>query len=210
MSLVSTRSVWDWAEQLAAKYSEPFDLVLREILVAVERRELSARNPEDPDETWRILLPVMVDHIDRDRRGNKDPEPVLGPGILGIAGSILIDATELDRWLTARGIKWSDPFSTPAAASPAASSTKGANNQVHPVPEWTAGYRTNKAGAAEEACRQWIAGLNERPTNKEAAFDQARAAVKEIGPLTGKAFERAWASTAPAEWRRGGRRKQLR
>jgi hypothetical protein len=69
------------------------------------------------------------------------------------------------------------------------------------------GTRTNRAAAAEQMCRQWIAELKERPI-KDAAFVQAQAAVKEIGRLSRKAFERAWANSAPANWKRGGRRKK--
>jgi hypothetical protein len=113
MSLVSTRSAWDWAAKLAGECDEPFDLVLREILAAVDRRDLSARNPDDLTETWRILLPVMIERIDRDRRGYIDPEPVLGPGILGPAHSIIINTADLERWLSARGI---ERRSAPASA----------------------------------------------------------------------------------------------
>jgi hypothetical protein len=116
MSLISARSAWDWAAKLGAEYDEPFDLVLRDILAAVDHRDVSARNPDDPVESWRILLPVMIEHIDRDRRGLIDPEPLLGPGILVMARSILIDSPELGRWLTARGIERRDP---PVGSQPA-------------------------------------------------------------------------------------------
>jgi hypothetical protein len=115
MLLISARSAWYWAAKLAAQYGEPFDLVLREILAAVDRRDVSARNPDDLAETWRILLPVMIEHIDRDRRGHIDPEPVLGPGILGIARSIIIDTADLERWLSARGLEQRD---APASVKP--------------------------------------------------------------------------------------------
>ncbi len=113
MSLVSAPSAWDWAARLAGECDEPFDLVLREILAAVDRRDLSVRHPEDLTETWQILLPVMIERIDRDRRGYIDPEPVLGPGILAPAHSIIINAADLERWLSARGI---EPRSAPASA----------------------------------------------------------------------------------------------
>jgi hypothetical protein len=115
MSLISARSAWDWAVRLATEYDEPFDLVLREILVAVDRRDVPARNPDDIDETWRILLPVMIKHIDRDRQGHIDPVPVLGPGVLGIARSIVIDTADLEGWLSARAI---ERRNAPASAKP--------------------------------------------------------------------------------------------
>lgn len=69
------------------------------------------------------------------------------------------------------------------------------------------GTRTNKAEAAEEACRQWLGSLSKRPASKDAAFAQAQAAVKEIGPLSRKAFDREWATSVPAGWKHAGRRK---
>src|SRR5208282_1417879 len=102
MSLISARSAWDWAKKLAAESDEAFELVLREILAAVDRRDVSALNPSDPAEHWRPLLPVMIDHIDRNRRGQIDPEPVLGPGILVMARWIDIDTAELELWLSTR------------------------------------------------------------------------------------------------------------
>ena len=70
------------------------------------------------------------------------------------------------------------------------------------------GVRTNKAAAAEEACEEWIAGLSEQPENKDAAFEDAEKNVAPIGPLSRKAFERAWDKRARPEWKRPGRRKQ--
>jgi hypothetical protein len=117
MSLISARSAWDWAEKLAAESDEAFEFVLREILAAVDRRDVSAVNPSDPAEhtRWRLLLPVMIDRIDRNRRGHIDPEPVFGPGILGIARSLDIDTAELERWLSTRGI---ERRSAPTAPQP--------------------------------------------------------------------------------------------
>jgi len=71
----------------------------------------------------------------------------------------------------------------------------------------SAGIRTNRAAAAEDACRGWIEELKARPIKNE-AFVQAQAAVKEIGLLSRKAFERAWANSAPADWKHGGRRRK--
>jgi hypothetical protein len=70
------------------------------------------------------------------------------------------------------------------------------------------GVRTNKDEAAETACEEWIAGLKERPANKNEAFEGAKAAVKKIGSLSRKAFERAWAGKAKPGWKIAGRRKK--
>jgi hypothetical protein len=69
----------------------------------------------------------------------------------------------------------------------------------------TPGTRTNKAEAAEEACRRWITGLKERPAKKDAAFEAAKDAVASIGPLSRKAFDRAWGTAAPGAWKKAGR-----
>jgi hypothetical protein len=68
------------------------------------------------------------------------------------------------------------------------------------------GTRTNRAAANERACGEWLAGLTERPKSKDAAF---QAAVIQIGPLSRKAFDRAWASNVPPEWKHAGRRKRV-
>jgi hypothetical protein len=73
------------------------------------------------------------------------------------------------------------------------------------APLLTPGTRTNKAEAAEEACRRWIAGLKERPAKKDAAFEAAKDAVASIRPLSRKAFDRAWAAAAPGVWKKAGR-----
>jgi hypothetical protein len=93
-----------------------------------------------------------------------------------------------------------------------------AGEQVSPLePEETtapasprSGVRTNRAAAAEKACGQWIARLKERPPNIDTAFKAAKAAMASVGTLSRKAFDRAWASAARAEWKRGGRRKKAR
>jgi len=248
MSLISARTAWDWAKKLADEYSEPFDLILREILAAADRRDLSALNPDDPAETWRIALPVMIEHIDRHRRGHIDPEPVLGPGILGIARSIVIDTAELERWLFGRGIEcrtapasarlsdggrsdnaaepahmarsslgkptgdWDEPQAVTAV--PAIAAYAGPEFPAHGRGHGTdspaitpSGIRTATEEKAEAACGEWIAGLTERPRNKETAFADAKAALASVGELSFKAFERAWANRARPEWKRPGRRK---
>lgn len=79
---------------------------------------------------------------------------------------------------------------------------------VDPVPWHPIGARTNNAEKAELACGEWLAGLAERPENKEAAFEAAKAAVAKTGPLSRKAFDRAWANNIPSEWKRPGQRKK--
>jgi hypothetical protein len=70
------------------------------------------------------------------------------------------------------------------------------------------GIRTVSDETAEGACGEWIAGLPERPRNKETAFADAKDAVANIGTLSYKAFERAWATNARDDWKKPGRRKE--
>jgi hypothetical protein len=76
---------------------------------------------------------------------------------------------------------------------------------VHTTPS---GIRTNRAQQAERECEDWIGKLTSRPENKGIAFRQAVAAVSTFGDLSQKAFDRAWANTAPPEWKTAGRRKR--
>jgi hypothetical protein len=76
-----------------------------------------------------------------------------------------------------------------------------------PKPSTPSGIRTTTAEKAEAACGAWIAALAERPKNKPTAFEQAKAEVAHIGPLSERAFERAWAARAPTWWKQAGRRK---
>ena len=71
-------------------------------------------------------------------------------------------------------------------------------------PPTPAGFRTTNAVAVEDACREHIAALSERPQNKETAFAEAREAVKSSGHLSRKAFERAWRDKVPSAWRKAG------
>jgi hypothetical protein len=73
----------------------------------------------------------------------------------------------------------------------------------------TAGIRTNRAANAETACREYLSGLeqNQRPENKDAAFVTAKEAAANIGPLSRKAFERAWQASVPPGWHTAGRRR---
>jgi hypothetical protein len=74
----------------------------------------------------------------------------------------------------------------------------------------TAGTRTNKAAAAERACEEWVRRLQQRPKNKDTAFEAAAIAVAANGPLSRKAFENAWRNGAPTEWKEAGARKGAR
>jgi hypothetical protein len=72
------------------------------------------------------------------------------------------------------------------------------------------GIRMTSDEKVETACGEWIAGLTERPRNKDTAFADAKAAVAHIGALSFKAFERIWANRAPGDWKKPGRpKKQL-
>jgi hypothetical protein len=69
------------------------------------------------------------------------------------------------------------------------------------------GFRTTKEAGAEAACVEWLGRLSAPPGNKETTFSAARTAVADFGCLARKAFDRAWAQAAPAEWKRPGRRR---
>jgi hypothetical protein len=103
---------------------------------------------------------------------------------------VRFDRAEVERWLASAATQ-----SEPAA--------EASETQASP-----SGIRTNKAEAAEEACRQWILQLADRPANKDAAFETAKKAVESIGTLSRKAFERAWTVEAPAKWKRPGVRRK--
>jgi hypothetical protein len=69
------------------------------------------------------------------------------------------------------------------------------------------GIRTTTDENVETACGDWLESLSPQPRNKEAAFEAAKAAVKHIGVLSRKGFDRQWANRAPAGWKQAGRRK---
>ena len=131
---ISARSARDRAEKLAAEYGEPFDLVLREILAAVDRRDLSAHHPDDPAETWRSALPAMIDHIDRHQKGQADSDRALGPGILIFARWIAIDGDEMERWLATRGVVV-QPASAEAAILKSGAPSKRRRSKPGPEPK---------------------------------------------------------------------------
>jgi hypothetical protein len=102
---------------------------------------------------------------------------------------VRFDRADIERWLAAATDRESASVAEPEAG-------------VTPT-----GIRTNRAAAAEEACRQWLSRLKERPANKDAAFETAKTAAAETGPLSRRAFERAWAAAAPVAWKEAGRRR---
>lgn len=60
---------------------------------------------------------------------------------------------------------------------------------------------------AEKACEEWIgkkAASGWKPTNKDQAFKEARAVCGDA--LSRRSFEHAWASAAPHEWKKPGRK----
>ena len=77
------------------------------------------------------------------------------------------------------------------------------------APKPTSGTHTNRAADAEKAAGRMLTGLKERPKNKDEAFNQIRDAVQHTGPLSRKAFDRAWAGSVSVNWKRGGRRKKI-
>jgi hypothetical protein len=103
---------------------------------------------------------------------------------------VRFDRADIERWLA---LAATDQQSA-SVAEPEASATPS-------------GIRTNRAAAAEEACQQWLSTVKERPANKEAAFEAAKDAVAKTGPLSRKAFERAWAAGARVAWKKPGRRR---
>jgi hypothetical protein len=73
------------------------------------------------------------------------------------------------------------------------------------------GTRTNKAENAQEACKQWMLAQIEskwQPQTKPSAYEIAKKAVKEIGPLSQRAFDIVWAVNAPPEWKKPGAKKR--
>jgi len=188
MSFLAERSVWDWAEQIAAQHNEPSPLVLAEIVTAIDRGKLSASVAAGPNEDWRQLLA----HIAVAARTHWAAFRVVLPhdeGIWLLTHRIVIGAGDMQDWLGSRSPM--DLQSSP--------------KRREQIPS---GIRTNKARSAEDKCREWIGALKARPLNKEEAFAEAKVAVQNIGPLSRKAFERAWAATAPLEWLEPGRRKR--
>jgi hypothetical protein len=104
---------------------------------------------------------------------------------------VRFDRADIERWL----------------ASVATNQQSGAVAEVSESQVNASGIRTNRAAAAEVACGQWLSQLTARPTTKEAAFEAAKDAVASIGPLSRKAFDRAWAAAVPQAWKEAGRHR---
>jgi hypothetical protein len=102
------------------------------------------------------------------------------------------------------------PYWTDTAQSNTATPRDAANAELQPLAVPSPGIRTNRAASAEDACRNYLSQLNpnQRPKNKDAAFEGAKVAVADVGILSRKAFERAWASSTPLAWLKAGRRKK--
>jgi hypothetical protein len=98
---------------------------------------------------------------------------------------VRLDRTELESWL-------------------ATAETQHEAFAQDPTPT---GIRTNRQQQAETACEEWIKAQSQRPANKDKAFEAAKRAVKAIGPLSRKAFDRAWARAAPNAWKEPGARE---
>jgi hypothetical protein len=128
-------------------------------------------------------LSVEQQNFTADENGYFQAPVRLAPAILYLPGFSLIGPERPLAKASAQG-RASEPATTPA------------------------GFRTNRAETAEKACERWISELKERPANKPEAFAKARAAVAQTGPLSRKAFDRAWASKAPLEWKEAGSRKR--
>jgi hypothetical protein len=74
------------------------------------------------------------------------------------------------------------------------------------------GITTSAAQRAEEKAGQLIAERverGERPENISELFEQLSNAVAPIGHLSDAGARRQWEKFAPAEWKKGGRRKQI-
>jgi hypothetical protein len=120
-------------------------------------------------------------------------------------GPVYADPTlataDIDRWLAT-----AEPqLPVPAATPPVRQRQPASDQPAQPPPMPPSGIRTNRAADAESACETFIAGLTERPQNKDAAFEAAQNHCGEA--LSRKAFDRAWANMARAEWKRAGRRR---
>jgi hypothetical protein len=100
MPLIAERSLWDWAEKIAAHHDESFALVLAEIVAATDRGEVAATVPSASNEDWRKLLPAIVEAV-RIHAAIGDPLP-RHEGIWTLTHRFMISASEVERWLAAR------------------------------------------------------------------------------------------------------------
>src|SRR6516225_9999850 len=102
MPLIPKRSIWDWAQKIAATSDEAFELALEEILVAVKRRELHATTADDRKGTWRKLLPAMI--FAARVQHTIPPKLRQERGILTLTHRIMIEASAIEAWLRSRGV----------------------------------------------------------------------------------------------------------
>jgi hypothetical protein len=126
--------------------------------------------------------------------------------------SVRISEADLAWWLTHRyglHVRIPQPHALTKIDSDRASENVSAAAALAVGTARASGVRTNKSVRAEDACREWISNLSERPASKEIAFAAAAAAVNYVGMLTRKAFDRAWANSARPEWKLAGRRRAL-
>jgi hypothetical protein len=111
MTLIAERSLWDWAERLAAEQGEPFSLVLAEIVTAVDRNELivtavdrnelAARFINALNDNWRRLLTGIAWAARTDWTAFRRPLPPDEGGWL-LTHHIVIRADDMQKWLASR------------------------------------------------------------------------------------------------------------
>jgi hypothetical protein len=95
MPLTSKRSMWDWAEKIAADHQEPFALVLSELAAAADRGEVVVTAPEAPNEDWRGQF---LGNIAKAVSVMGEPLP-RNEGIWLLTRRFEIEASEMERWL---------------------------------------------------------------------------------------------------------------
>ncbi len=136
LPLVTERSVWGWAEKMAAEYGETFGLVLMEITAAVERGDLPAAVPNAPDEGWRRLLPSIVEAV---RIAIAIGELPRHEGIWTLTHRIVIGASEIENWLSGR-------VAEPALGGEPSRVTHAPRETEKTVPERVADFLKGQAG----------------------------------------------------------------
>jgi hypothetical protein len=122
-------------------------------------------------------------------------------------------AAWIDGYLAIRGLSAAEKPAWPEVGPPSNAEKPASAPKAEPPDDMRgpeappSGISTNRAKNAEEACLQWLKALTKRPPNKDVAYADAQIAVKDIGPLSRKAFERVWPSAVPIAWLKAGRRK---
>jgi len=119
MSLIPERSLWDWAEIIAADLSERFALVLVELVNSVYRNEIPATFLHSSDESWRQLLPSIANAARTYWAITRDP---LLPeeGIWELCHQMMLRTSDVERWLSNRisaNTKKRSPRPQPSPAS---------------------------------------------------------------------------------------------